>query len=142
MKNPLEALLIQAAQLMERLRTHQGSISANLTPEVMAELQRLEKNMAAMYELNVRTFEEAHIDLDELKSKTIHSPEIPLEDKELFLRGREIEREARRLQADYAKAIQAAQTEKEPAKSSHQKKMKDRRNRFKPLGGDKNWIPL
>lgn len=137
----LQNLLIQAAQLMERIRTHKGSIKKNLTPNVLDDLKKLEVVMRALQELNLRSFENANLDLNQLKSAAIHSPNVPKEEKDFLRNAQDVEQQARRLQALLAKQI-IEMEEKTSPKTPHRKKMQERRNRFKPIGGDKNWIPL
>lgn len=137
----LKNLLLQIAQLMERVRTHKGSIKENLSPAVLEDLKRLEIAMKALQELNLRTFEGANLDLNQLKSTAIHSPTVPKEEKDFLRNTQAIEQEARRLQSLLSKQISETEP-KSPQKTPRRKQMQDRRNRFKPLGGDKNWIPL
>lgn len=137
----LQNLLLQAAQLMERVRMHKGSIKENLSPDVLEDLKRLEIAMKAIQELNLRSFEAANLDIHQLKSTAIHSPSVPKEEKDFLRNAQAIEQEARRLQSLLAKQIRETEGKSSP-KSPQRKQIQSRRNRFKPLGGDKNWIPL
>ena len=83
----LQNLLLQAARLMECIRTHKGSIKENLSPDVLEDLKRLEIAMKAIQELNLRSFEVANLDINQLKSTAIHSPSVPKEEKDFLDRA-------------------------------------------------------
>jgi hypothetical protein len=85
------------------------------------------------------TFQEAHIDVESVTKEIIESPYTDPKNKQLLKRAKDIEQDARTLQLAYSKALERGKGRK---KSKHPKGSKERRKLFKPLGGDKNWLPL
>lgn len=141
--NSVEALLGVIADILKVIPLHQGSITQNITPETLNELEKLEAAMAKFEELNKATFQNANIEIDKLRRETLDSDKITPKQKQLLKKSQEIEKEARNLQAQYAYIVAQSKGKMPTARTESQKKtIKDRRNRYKPIGGDKKWIPI
>jgi hypothetical protein len=143
-KNPVEYLLGYIGELLKLIPQHQGPISQNVSPEILNELERLELAMAQFEELNKQTFKNADIDIENLKAETINSDKIVPKQKQLLKKSQEIQREAKQLQAQYAQVIEKSKVKSQASRERDplKKEMKDRKKKYKPLGGDKNWIPI
>lgn len=141
----LDSLLVQVSEMIQMIQNHKGPISGNITPRVLEELELLEKTVVYFNDVNQQAFKDSHIDMERLEKETMHSPTISSKDKQLLLRAKDIERDARNLQLAFSKAIERGkrgQKGKMTTKAPSRQKIKERRKLFKPLGGDKNWIPL
>jgi len=139
----LENLLLQVSDMISLIQNHKGPISDDISPRVLEEVERLEKAVAEFEDLNRQDFAAARIDIARLRTETEQSKQIPLKEKKLFQRAKEIEQDAYRLQLSFSKALERGKGNQKNSKQEASKQgIKDRRNRFKPLGGNKNWIPL
>ncbi len=142
-KSPIEVLLMQANDILRYFHDHKGSIAENMTPKLLEDLDKLEQAFAQFKELNEKVFKESNIDVERLKAEAMRSPNYSQKDKKLFQRAKEIEREARNMQLSLSKAMERGKRENAGAsKDPLKRKIKERRKLFKPLGGDKKWIPL
>ena len=143
-KHPLEGSLDQVAEMLNKIRDHKGPIIQNITPEVLKELERLEKAVAKFDELNKKSYKAANVDIERLKTEFNRYPKASEKDKQIVKRIREIDQDARELQFAYARALatinQTASLRNED--KIKKKQGKDRRKKFKRLGENKNWIPL
>lgn len=106
------------------------------------QVDRLEKAVGLFEEANRRTFEEAQIDLETLRLDFMRSPVVDAKDKQLMQRANDLERDAKNLQLALSKLAERSQQRQAAAKDPLKQQIKERRKRFKPLGGNKNWIPL
>ncbi|CUI16015.1 hypothetical protein PNK_0381 [Candidatus Protochlamydia naegleriophila] len=140
-KNPIEPLLAQVADLIKRIQEHQGPISDNITPRVLEEIERLENAVALFEEVNQKTLQEADIDIEALRMNASRSAVLSDKDKQVLQRAREIEKDAKSLQFAFSKVIERGK-KAAPVQDPLKQQIKERRKRFKPLGGNKNWIPL
>ncbi|WP_068467178.1 hypothetical protein [Candidatus Protochlamydia phocaeensis] len=145
-KNQIESLLTQVADLINMIQNHTGPISDNISSRVLEEIERLEKAIALFDEINRKSLEEANIDIERLRMEFARSPLITPKDKQLMQRARDIERDAKNLQLAFSKVIERGQSSsaalEKAAKDPLKQQIKERRKRFKPLGGNKNWIPM
>jgi hypothetical protein len=141
-KSPAEILLGQVAEMIQIIQNHSGPISDNLTPRVKEEIERLESAIAIFEEANQKSFEDANINIDALRLDASRSSSLGEKDKQLLQRAREIEKDAKNLQFANSKIIEKTKLKKTESKDPLKEQIKERRKRFKPLGGSKNWIPL
>jgi hypothetical protein len=139
--NALEKLLGQVSEMISMIQNHKGTLSDHIPPVVLAEMERLEKSIALFEEINQKDLKIANIDVNHLKNEALQSTTIPKKDKNLIERAQLIENDARRLKQQVSKVLDKNKPPKKSQKNPNQV-IKDRRNRFKPLGGNKNWIPL
>lgn len=144
--NPsLDHLLMQVGEMIEMIQNHKGPISSNITPRVLANMDLLEEAVGFINELNQKAFELAGID-EKLKKETLESSSIKSKDKYLIERAENITRDARSLQLALSKAAERGRGKKKtkvpPKTAANKYNIKERRKLFKPLGGDKTWIPL
>ncbi len=144
--NRVEILLGVVADIIKAIPIHQGPISRNLTPEVMMELDRLEKAMGEFRDINKQSYKTANVDIDKLRRETFSSEQITPKQKQILIRALEIENEARALQSQYAQVLAMNKIEAArltgTGKEGEKREIKDRRKRYKPIGGDKKWIPI
>ncbi len=141
-KNPIEPLLAQVADLIKMIQEHQGPISDKITPRVLEEIERLENAVALFEEVNQKTLQEANIDIEELRMNASRSTALSSKDKQVLQRAREIEKDAKNLQFAFSKVIERGKKAAASIQDPLKQQIKERRKRFKPLGGNKNWIPL
>jgi hypothetical protein len=143
-KNLIEPLLNQVGEILKQLQEHKGSISQNLNPDVLGKLERLEMMVDAFEELNKKSQEAAQIDPQQLLLELERSPKISPKEKKILERARQMERDAKNLKSQYAEIVASNKVNKIPSikKSTEKKIGKDRKNKFKLLGGNQGWIPL
>ncbi|MBA2369022.1 MAG: hypothetical protein H0V82_08375 [Candidatus Protochlamydia sp.] len=141
-KSPAEILLGQVAEMIQLIQNHKGPISDNVTPRVKEEIERLESAIAIFEEANQKSFEEANINIESMRLDASRSTSLGEKDKQLLQRAREIERDAKNLQAANSQIIEKTKKNNAESKDTLKEQIKERRKRFKPLGGSKNWIPL
>lgn len=140
-KNPLDHLLTELGDMLQKIQEHQGPISQNLSPELLSNLDRLEKALSIFEEINQQSCQAAGIDIEQLKTEMARSTQIPDKDKTLLTRAKQIERDARTTHARYSMIAALSQQEGKRKKKETQK-LKQRKKKFKPLGSNKGWIPL
>ncbi|KIC71165.1 hypothetical protein DB44_EN00020 [Candidatus Protochlamydia amoebophila] len=141
-KNPIEPLLSQITEILHKIQNHDGSISNNLTPQIIEEIERLESAIALFNDVNQKTFQDANIDVENLKIDSSRSHMISDKDKRVLKQAQEIEKDAKKLQFAFSKIMERGQKVSVKKEDPLKQKIKERRKRFKPLGGDKNWIPM
>lgn len=139
----LENLLIQINEVIHQMTTHQGPIAQNFTPEINARLEALETAVSIFHQHQQETFKEANIDIERLTQETIESSS-PNRQQQFLKRAQEMQRDAHALHAALTQATKGKRGQKKRSSrnSSEQQQIKERRKLFKPLGGDKTWIPL
>jgi hypothetical protein len=143
-KSKVEQLINQIGDMVKMIQDHKGPIADNITPEVLNKLEWLETIMSQYQELNQKTFQEAGIDIEKLRHETLGSETISPKNAQVLKRTQEIEKEAKKLQREYERIIAQNNLQPQAAKTKDplRQNIKDRRKRYKPLGGDKNWIPI
>ena len=144
-KPSLDHLLMQISEMLETIENQEGSISKNLTPEVLTKLDILESAVPIFLQHQRETFKEANIDIEHLIQDTLESSDSNPKNRQLLKRAKAIEKDARTLQLAFSKAIERGSGRKKTkrlSKDVNKQQLKERRKLFKPLGGDKNWIPL
>lgn len=138
-KPTLEDLFSVINETLEIIQNHKGPI--HLTPELLADIDKLGALVADFKENNQLLFEILDIDIESAKKEILESPNIRSSDKQLIQRSKDIEREARVLKLALSKA-KSKERGKDRQSQGGTKEQKERRKLFKPLGGDKNWLPL
>ncbi len=138
-QNRLDHLLTEMAEMIQLIQNHRGTISANITPQVLKKIEDLEQALAIFEEINKQAFEEAGVDRERLKTEKLESLDVPSEEKNLLQRANRIASDARNLQLILSREMRQGRQKKFRKRSSG---MKERKKLFKPLGGDANWIPL
>jgi hypothetical protein len=137
-QNPLNDLLGQIGDLLHQIQTNK--VIDQIPKEALLELNRLEQAVDMFIELNQKTFQEANIDIEALKKYAKDHPSILTRDKQILDRAKDIEKEAQNLRLSLSPALSRGR--KSIIKDPEKQKMKERRKKFKPLGGDRGWIPL
>lgn len=138
----LEVLLGVVGELLKAIPMHKGSITHNLTPEIMMKLDRLERAVAEFRDLNNRSFSAAKVDITQLKRNTMNSPQTSPKHRDILRRAEIMASDAKRLQSIYAQILAKKQVSPLASDKLEQKVIKDRRNRYKPIGGNKKWKPV
>jgi hypothetical protein len=143
-KNPLEHLLSQIGDMIKTIQEHKGPIADNMSADVLGRLDRLEEAVNLVDDLNKEALKGSDMNINRLANEFQFSPEVKEKDKQLLKRAKEIERDARSLQLQCAHIMNQTrgQASKVKNKDVEKQKMKERKKKFKPLGGNKGWIPL
>lgn len=141
-RKQVESLLLQVSDMINKIQTKKVVIPDDLSSQVMQEIDRLEEAIAIFQDITSEDLKEADIDIVNLRTTVINSVDTAEKDKKLFEKAAAIEREAVVVKSQILKALEKADLANKNAKKATTKGIKDRRNRFKPLGGNKNWIPL
>lgn len=140
-KDPLEILLEKISTLISKVQDAQIPMM-EIPPELEKELGRLEKEIneqAAVSELIKRTADMAEEDIPKSEEPIVQL--IEAHKKKLLSKAHIVEDTAKNLQFKLSIAISKAKEESKTPKPTKQQ-MKDRRKKFKRLGGDKGWMPL
>jgi len=143
-KNPFLPLLNQLVEIMNVIQNHKDGL-VPIPKELADELKRLEKEFALINESAKEFMKNIDKDFNTLRIETMHFPDIPENDKKTFERAVKVGRDAEILKAEVGKLRKKAgpsKTKKMKSSENDDSKIKERRKRFKPLGTDKNWIPL
>lgn len=135
-KNLTKHLLNQVGDLLQKIQNHDKPIG-DISPEFIKQLEILEKTFKQYEELNDKTQKEANIDIEALRLEFYRSPSIHSKDKKLIDKLKTIEKDARQLQAVVAKSLGS-----QAVLSKKDKIIKERRRKFKSMGGEKGWIRL
>lgn len=137
-KNPIEPLLNQVGDLLHKIQTYDKPLDT-IPPEILKELEVLEKSFRRFQDLNQQALDQAQIDIGALKQKTISpNSQIATQDKQVIEKSIIMERDAEQMRRYLIQVLKNRQSQ-EPAKD---KSIKERRKKYKPLGGDKGWIRL
>ncbi len=131
----LPALISQVSDLLQRIQTNTKPLNL-ISPEILTQLETLEKAMSAFVTINDTAIKDANIDIEKLNAE-ITGPSISVKDKRLLERAKIIERDAKYLQIALSKSIREDNQDDDVNK----KKSKARQKKFKRLGGD-GWLRL
>ena len=138
-KPTMDQLLLQITEILQMIHHPKGPCSKDLSSELLTPLEILETAIPVMRQHLQDTFQKANIDVERVKQEFIESPTSRTSDKQLLIRAKNIERDARLLQYAFSKAMERG---KRRTKTKYTQEMKERRKLFKSIGGDKTWIPL
>ena len=138
-KNPIDLLLKQIGDILDGIQSYQGPIG-EVSPQILEEVGRLEKAIALFEETNNKTFQEANIDINTLKNQTLQSHHTSPQKRQQLEKAQTLEKDAKRLQHALIQIL--AKRKLEDVKGSNTQQIRERRKRFKRVGGNKNWIPL
>lgn len=141
-RQKIENLFSQVSDMISKIQNYKNSSSLVISPAAFEELERLKKNIEAFEEMTQADLKLAGIDKSCLRFDAFKSDTLSEKDKKLFERAQSIENDAKHLKSHYTKAIEKNKAGKSSTQASVEKKITERKNRFKPLGGNKNWIPL
>lgn len=137
----------QIIDFMNAVQRHDGPLK-ELTPELKKEIDNLETEFNRLYADAKQCIEEATIDPKTLRIETMRSSEVPAENKRMFDRAKQVERDIKALNTEMKKVTKNSKAQKDPlkggkpGKGATKQEIKERRKRFKPIGGDKDWLPL
>lgn len=144
-KPSFDHLLPQIAEIMDMIKHRKGPISQNITPAVLAQLDWIETIVQSIYRVLGETLKENNIEIDHINEKLIEDPNMSPKQKQSLQRACDIDRDARVFQIALTRAEEQKKGERKKRKhhtKGDKEQMKERRKLFKPLGGDKTWIPL
>lgn len=137
----LDRLLSEVGDLLQIIQKIDSPL--NITPEIATQIKQFEKAFGMIDEIYQENFNQTLPDIEKLKEEVIDSDSnLPQKEKQFFNRAKLIERDARKLQLAYSKALERGKKSGAPENDAARQKRKERRKLFKPLGGDRNWIPL
>lgn len=135
----LEDLLSTINETLAAIQNHKGPI--NLTPELLADITQLEAAVTDFKETSDELFELFDVDIQSLKQEILESPTVRSGEKQLIKQAEDIERDARVLKLALSKSKGRGKDRNKQSDAGKQE-LKERRKLFKPLGGDKKWLPL
>jgi hypothetical protein len=135
-----EALLLQLHESLEKLKNHKGPF--NITPEIEKELKDLQEIVDMIQTMDEEALRKMGISPQENLAETLHDPNIPTKTKQLLKMSQSIETDARRLKLAYSRAAKQVKDKTKKEKDHVRESKRARRKLFKPIGGDKNWIPM
>lgn len=141
--NPKELLALltsELAELLELAEDPNASLANRLTPEVIEKIEQLDKQVKTLKEEAIEALQKDDLDIQQLKKERLESSDLSPRDRRLLERVQQVENHAHHVQQSLSKTIENAKPDK--SRSKRHKDKKDRRKLFKPLGEDKNWIPL
>ena len=139
-RQEIENLLLQVTEMLGKIQNRKDDFAKNTSLEMLNQLNHLEKAIEFFNLINQEDLKAANIDLEQLKADSVKNNSISEKDKELLKRAQEVEKEAHQIKNQLFE--NSKKENKKNQKSPAQKTARDRRNRFKPLGGNKNWIHL
>lgn len=145
-KHPFEPVFNQIADMISQVYKNKNPVSTDLPPNIEEEIVKLKETLEQIkrdaQELTIRIKSQIEVP-SEIKP---HPLELPPSHKRMFNRAQEVERDAIILEKEIKKVINKPRAKSAPKKKESGLKakntIKDRKKRFKPLGGDKNWIPM
>jgi hypothetical protein len=138
-KPSIDQLISEISEIIEMIKHRERFSTEALPPSAIVSLDLLKISVLVLHEHLLKIFQEANIDIEKVKKEMMESHNTPSRDKQMIKRAMEVERDARILQLAFSKAMEQGKKRK---KRKNSKEMKERRKLFKPLGGDKDWIPL
>lgn len=145
-KKLLARFTSEAGELIDFLENPDAPLANQLPPQLIEEIERLEKQLREMHDQTKEIFQKANIDIQQLKKEALESSNLSPRDQRLFERAEQVKDHASNTQKALAQAIKnegpTHKSSKAKKKHKPEKDKKDRRKLFKPLGEDKNWIPL
>ncbi len=146
--NPLESMLTQMTDLMEAIREHKGPIN-EISPEFIKEIEELKQRLVALNHTAKEQLAKASLDPKTIRIDVMGSSKLSDKEKRAFERATRVNRDVKMLKTEIEKTIKKRKQNKDLSISKPKKKtittkaqIQKRRKRFKPIGGDKNWIPL
>lgn len=144
-QSAMEHALSELDNIIKMVQEHKGSISQNITPDLLEDLERLEQAVTFFTNCNNEILEKAGVKPGSQQESSAESPALRTGEKQIVKRASEIERKAKIIQLAITHSMgDEKKAPKKPKRAPTGKKgeQKERRKLFKPLGGDKNWIPL
>jgi hypothetical protein len=143
-KNPFEDLFSQIGDLLSQIQNNQTPLTGDVPPEVMKEVDRLEKQIGLFCEMTEKVIQDSGIDIHQLQQEARNSSNIKAKDKRILERAKQIELDAKNIHFRLSAALNRDKGKKTPSsgESDRKKQIKERRKKYKSIGGDRGWIPL
>lgn len=138
--NPVEAAINEIGNLLDKIKDPQNKIKDPLPPEVLKQLEKLEQEVKFVNQLNTQFFQEAGVDIQLVTQEIINAPETPLKEKRMLERSQSIQYEAKSLSQQLMVIIN--KMKKQEPKDQQKQIIKEHKKKFKPLGGNRGWIPM
>lgn len=145
----LEALFIQIQELLNLLKTSTKKTDLILSPEIWDRLRRLERNVYLFKALQTQLLEFNQINPEAFKKAYLSSKlkrEKKTPEQKAFQTALDLEREAKLLRneliQEYRSQNPLPESKISEPVNEKQQQRKERRKKFKSIGGDRGWIPL
>lgn len=137
--NPHESTLSKMIEILEMLEKNKLP-EGDVPPEMQEILSKLNEEIFKLQEINKKLLESANLDEKNLRIEAMHSPHATDKQKRFLERAKNFTNDVKSL---HKAATKAAKKRSPPGGNAESKQQsKERRKRFKPLGGDKDWIPM
>lgn len=135
-----EALLSQLHESLEAIKNHKGPL--NITPEIQEELKGLREIVDLLKTIDEETLIAVGVNPDNYLAETLNDPNLSNKAKQILNMSKSIETDGRRMKLAYVRAAKQMKDKEKNEKDQVKGSKRARRKLFKPLGGDKNWIPM
>lgn len=139
-ESTLQNLLEQIDATFQIIQNHKGPIK--MTPDLVADIEKLESAVKNFKEDNQELFEILDIDIKELQQEVLESSDVRSSDKQLIKHAKDIETEARVMKLALTKSKNKRGKSPKEKQDSEKRLIKERRKLFKTIGGDQKWLPL
>jgi len=143
-QNPFISLLNQVVELMELIQK-QTKLSPKIPEDLVKDVKLLKEKFKKIEEFTKSQLRDSQTDSLNLRIETMNSSNMSEKDKKMLERALHIKRDMqilkKALNEKRKKASPTLKT-KNTSDSDEQANKKKRRKLFKPLGGERDWIPL
>lgn len=136
----LQDLFEQIEKTIQLIQNHKGPIK--MTPDLVADIEKLEKVVQNFAEDNQELFKVLDIDIEKFQEEILESNHVRSSDKQLIKHAKDIETEARVMKLALTKGRERRRKNPKDKQENNKRSIKERRKLFKTIGGDQKWIPL
>ena len=143
-QNPFISLLNQVVELMELIQK-QTKLSPKIPEDLVKDVKLLKEKFKKIEEFTKSQLRESQTDSLNLRIETMNSSNMSEKDKKMLERALHIKRDMQMLKKalnEKRKKASLTLKTKNTSDSDEQANKKKRRKLFKPLGGERDWIPL
>lgn len=139
---PLEKLLDQIGDLLKIIKENEDKpLSSAVPPEVEVLLSQLEQEVAILSDAQQKVFTQSGITDEEINTMIREGGgEGGARTQYFFDRAKTLDQDAREINASLSMTLMMK--DKQIGKKDSKQLMKERKKKFKRVGGDKGWIPL
>lgn len=141
-ENPLDKLLDQIGDLLKIIKDNEEKpLSSPIPPEVDLILSKLEMEVSLLGDAQQKVFTQSGITDEEINVMIQEGgKEGGARTQYFFDRARTLDQDAREINASLSSSL--LMKDKQIGKKNPEQLMKERKKKFKRVGGDKGWIPL
>ena len=143
-QNPFISLLNQVVELMELIQ-NQTKLSPKIPEDLVKDIKLLKEKFKKIEEFTRSELRDNQKDSISLRIETMNSSNMSEKDKKMLERALHIKRDMQMLKKQLNEERKKANStikKKNTSDSEDQANKKKRRKLFKPLGGERDWIPL